>query len=209
MVNGAMHPEQQPQEHLVTATRPVKDSLSDEYKDLASKAEETESNDSFRLMESTNGTVALQKLPQHKHIVSLKKWNTAFNKYISILTESQPLLVPSLMQYMEHIRRLAQRAGDQTAFDRTFRKLGQCEPSLSFVKLHASTYTESICMGLSDRLSSRPFLSTKQNFLFAAITWKHEAVLLLISLYGENKEKFTKLQTERCLENYFCKYVKT
>jgi hypothetical protein len=28
-------------------------------------------------------------------------------------------------------------------------------------------------------------------FLFAAITWKHEAVLLLISLYGENKEKFT------------------
>ena len=68
------------------------------------------------------------------------------------------------MQYMEHIRRLAQRAGDQAAFYyyRTFRKLRQCEPSLSFAELHACTYTESICMGLSDRLSSRSFRSTKQ-----------------------------------------------
>ena len=65
---------------------------SNENIDLASLlAEETDSNDSFRLVESTNGTVALQKLPQHKCIVSLNQWNTAFHKYISILTESQPL----------------------------------------------------------------------------------------------------------------------
>lgn len=184
-LNGAMYPDQRPQEHPVTATRPGNDPFShsppsfllgidsklkgriwaNEYIDLASLlAEETESNDSFRLVESTNGTVALQKMPQHKSIISLNQWNTAFHKYISILTESQPLLIPSLMQYMEHIRRLAQRAGDQAAFyyDRTFRKLRQCDPSLSFAELHASTYTEAICMGLSNRLSTRPFRSTKQ-----------------------------------------------
>ncbi|XP_053394836.1 uncharacterized protein LOC128555703 [Mercenaria mercenaria] len=132
-----------------------------EYVDLSSLLQSnmghTEEKEAFRFVESTSGLVTLRREKAPRQITSLPQWFTAFHTFVAVYAEKFPETTPALMQYMETIRKLGQRAGDDAAlqYDRTFRRLRQDNPSLAFESLHTDTYTDALAMGISRQSAQR------------------------------------------------------
>ena len=49
--------------------------------------------------------------------MSISQWSLAWNRFVAVLTEQQPILAPKLAQHMELIMKLAQKRGKWLFYD--------------------------------------------------------------------------------------------
>lgn len=95
----------------------------------------------LQLQSNENGQQVLSMVPNHKQptIQTIEQWTTAFQIFVSILTQRSPQDSPALMKYGSVVRDLAAQSTNWRFYDKNFRQLRQ-EQQISWDNIHSELW---------------------------------------------------------------------
>lgn len=96
-------------------------------------------------------TLALIPKAKPVAIKSMEQWTSAFQIFVTILTQTNPELAGPLMKHANTVQHISRKAGDQAAiaYDVTFRKWKQDAPQLRYDEINQELFLEAMTSNIS------------------------------------------------------------